>query len=61
MFVIKTGFGTLSYKKLTHWLLVMHMTPQNWVDIGSGNGMVLSGTRPLPEPMLNYLGHFILH
>ena len=23
------------------------------VNIGSGNGLVLSGTKPLPEPMLN--------
>ena len=23
-----------------------------WVNIGSGNGLVLSGTKPLPDPML---------
>ena len=26
--------------------------PQNWVHIGSGNGLRLVGAKPLPEPML---------
>ena len=25
---------------------------QKWVNIGSGNGLMLDGTKPLPEPML---------
>ena len=25
-----------------------------WVDIGSGNGLLPDGTKPLPEPMLTY-------
>ena len=29
-----------------------HLTDQSLVNIGSGNGMVLSGNKPLPEPML---------
>ena len=29
-----------------------HMTSQNMLNIGSGNGLVPSGTKPLPEPML---------
>ena len=28
------------------------MATQNWVNIGSGNGLVPYGTKPLPEPML---------
>ena len=31
------------------------MTPYgdiNWVNIGSGNGLLPDGTKPLPEPML---------
>ena len=32
------------------------MTPYDeiWVNIGSGNGLVPDGTKPLPEPMLTY-------
>ena len=26
----------------------------NWVNIGSGNGLLPDGTKPLPEPMLTY-------
>ena len=37
---------------LTHWLLVMLYVTQNLVDIGSGNGLLPDGTKPLPEPML---------
>ena len=25
-----------------------------WVNIGSGNGLLPDGTKPLPEPMLSY-------
>ena len=28
------------------------MATYTWVNIGSGNGLVPSGTKPLPEPML---------
>ena len=28
------------------------MATENWVKIGSGNGLVPSGNKPLPEPML---------
>ena len=27
---------------------------QIWVNIGSGNGLLPDGTKPLPEPMLSY-------
>ena len=27
---------------------------QIWVNIGSGNGLLPDGTKPLPEPMLTY-------
>ena len=30
------------------------MATQILVNIGSGNGLVPSGTKPLPEPMLSY-------
>ena len=36
---------------LTHWDLV---TPDIWVNIGSGNGSLPEGTKPLSEPMLTY-------
>ena len=29
------------------------MTTEIWVNIGSGNGLLPDGTKPLPEPMLN--------
>ena len=28
------------------------MAKENWVNIGSGNGLLADGTKPLPEPML---------
>ena len=36
---------------LTHCALV---TPYNWFDIGSVNGLLPDGNKPLPEPMLTY-------
>ena len=27
---------------------------RNWVNIGSGNGLLPDGTKPLPEPILTY-------
>ena len=30
------------------------MATENWVNIGSGNGLLSEGTKPLPEPMLTY-------
>ena len=29
-------------------------TTEIWVNIGSGNGLLPDGTKPLPEPMLTY-------
>ena len=31
-----------------------HMATEIWVNIGSGNGLLPDGTKPLPEPMLTY-------
>ena len=31
------------------------MTKQNWVNIGSGNGLLPDSTKPLPQPMLTSL------
>ena len=30
------------------------MAAQIWVNIGSGNGLLPDGTKPLPEPLLTY-------
>ena len=30
-----------------------HMMTEIWVNIGSGNGLLPDGTKPLPEPMLD--------
>ena len=51
-----TGYFTIySNDSLTHCGLV---TPYGdmeiWVNIGSGNGLLPDGTKPLPEPMLTY-------
>ena len=37
---------------------VQHMATEIWVNIGSGNGFLPDGTKPLPEPILtcNQLG-----
>ena len=39
---------------LTHCGLVMTLATLIWVNIGSGNGLLPDGTKPLPEPMLMY-------
>ena len=31
-----------------------HIVTKIWVNIGSGNGFVSGGTKPLPEPLLTY-------
>ena len=31
------------------------MVAQIYVNIGSGNGLLPDGTKPLPEPVLTYL------
>ena len=42
--------------RLTHWGLVTSYGERDpWVNIGSGNGLLPDGTKPLPEPLLtNY-------
>ena len=30
------------------------MATEIWVNIGSGNGLLPDGTKPLPEPMFTY-------
>ena len=42
--------GGRSWRELIHWGLVAEI----WVTIGSGNGLLPDGTKPLPEPMLTY-------
>ena len=39
---------------LTHCGLVRHMVTLICVSIGSGNGLLPDGTKPLPYPMLTY-------
>ena len=46
--------GSWMYKELTQPCLVT----LKWVNIGSGNGLVLDGTKPLPELMLTNLSDF---
>ena len=36
---------------VTYWL---HVPALIWINIGSGNGLLPDGTKPLPEAMLNY-------
>ena len=44
------------------WLSDCYMTSWKLVNIGSGNGLLLSGTKPLTEPMLNSgLRDFLIH
>ena len=31
-----------------------HMSTEIWVNMGSSNGLLPGGTKPLPEPMLTY-------
>ena len=40
--------------KLTHWGLVTPYGDIDLVNIGSGNGLLPDGTKPLPESMLTY-------
>ena len=45
-----------------HWVELLwlieaqwrHLATYSWVNIGSGNGLLPDGTKPLPEPMLTY-------
>ena len=44
--------------KVFIWVKSLKLFPVEQVSIGSGNGLVLLGNRPLPEPMLTQLyGH----
>ena len=38
----------------THYDLVHQMSTQVLLNLGSGNGLLADGTKPLPEPMLTY-------
>ena len=40
--------------ELTHCGLVTPYDDKDWVNNGSGNGLLPDGTKPLPEPMLTY-------
>ena len=33
------------------------MVTKIWVNIGSGNGLLPDGTKPLPEPMLTNISY----
>ena len=50
---------------LTHCSLVTPYATEIWVNIGSANGLLPDGTKPLPDPMLTYRhwGHspLVLH
>ena len=41
---------------LWNWSWVIGtLDPQGWVNVGLGNGLVLSGNKPLPELMLTQI------
>ena len=42
----------LFIQALTHCGLMTPYGDEIWVNIGSGNGLLPDGTKPLPEPML---------
>ena len=45
-------FNPIGFKHIVaYW---RHVSTWNWVNIGSGNGLMPDGTKPLPEPMLTY-------
>ena len=44
--------STEMVKHIVAWC--RHMATQIWVNIGSGNGLLPDGTKPLPEPMLTH-------
>ena len=37
-----------------HYIAIDHMVSQNLVNVGSSNGLLPDGTKPLPEPVLSY-------
>ena len=39
---------------LNHWCLVTPYGDMIWVNLGSGNGLLPDGTKPLPEPKLTF-------
>ena len=43
-----------AYGMLTHCCLVTPYGAKIWVNIGSGNGLLPDGTKPLPEPILTF-------
>ena len=57
IYIDKSSLARIIYStscKLTHCGLAMHKATRNWVSIGSGNGLLPDGNKPLPEPMLTY-------
>ena len=38
----------------TELLILKSLDQEIWVNIGSGNGLLLDGTKLLPEPILTY-------
>ena len=44
--------GKSPFVQLTHWGLVTPNDDRDLGQIGSGNGLLPDGTKPLPEPML---------
>ena len=44
----------LPYEYLIHWGLMMQYSDILWVNIGSDNGFLSGGTKPLPQPVLTY-------
>ena len=45
----------LPYEYLIHWGLMMQYSDILWVNIGSGNGLLSDGTKPLLQPIINVI------
>ena len=49
--ILEETHGVMSKTTVAWW---HHRATEIWVNIGSGNGLLPDGTKPLPEPMLIY-------
>ena len=55
----------ITYYHSMYVCLISHYFVKPWtlalVNIGSGNGLLPDGAKPLPEPMLQEMSHFEWH
>ena len=55
-----TDKGTVGHGQCTHQLINSSLPSdaiqdKDWLNIGTGNGLLPDGTKPLPEPMLTFI------